>query len=150
MNWTSIFLISASLLGPCNSNQNEHEKKNEDSDSISKKTINPPDENLKSKTSKNTTAPNKSFDLIITFSSRGEGINGDARKSLDEYIKHFESNKNVQINYHMKSWGREGETDYCFNLSNLNSTDQNDFVSQAKELLKSANLVSISENKNCN
>ena len=46
-------------------------------------------------------------------------------------------------------WGREGETDYCVKLSQLNSDEQAKFISSIKEIIKTSKLVRYSENTTC-
>lgn len=148
MNGTLIILISALLIGSCNTSKDVQDKKNEDSSKLDK-TINPPDKHPESKSPDNMSIITDSVDLVITFSSRGEGINGKAVKTLDSFISEFESENNKSIKYDLNNWGREGEKDYCIDLENLSSEKRDLFASQVKRLLEDENLVTISENTLC-
>jgi hypothetical protein len=55
-------------------------------------------------------------------------------------------NKGLTLSNEIIYWGKEGETDFCFKLENLNQNVQNEFITQSKALLKESDLVFISEN----
>lgn len=150
MNWTSIVLITTLLIGPCNSNQNAGDGMVVKKKDTPEKSINPPDGHPQSgKKDETTNMSREVSDLIITFSSRGEGINGKAKKLLHDFIDEFESQHKIRFKYDVNSWGREGERDYCFDLKDLDNDKQELFVTQVKRLLEEENLVTISKNKSC-
>ncbi len=39
---------------------------------------------------------------------------GVANNELDKFVQNFVKNNECKINSEMKTWGREGEKDYCF------------------------------------
>ena len=85
----------------------------------------------------------------ISFISIGSGTDGKARQLFLDFIKDFEAKKNFLIELETVKWGREGETDYCLKLTQLNSDEQAKFISDIKELLKTSKLVRYSENTTC-
>ena len=56
---------------------------------------------------------------------------------------------NVKIISEISQWGREGDVDYCFKLTELNILQQDKFIKEAKELLNSYSLVKFYENTTC-
>jgi len=89
------------------------------------------------------------YRLNISFISIGSGTDGKAKQELLNYIKDFETKRNIKIEMETAKWGREGETDYCLKLAELNSDEQTKFISDIKELLKTSKLVRYSENTTC-
>ena len=61
----------------------------------------------------------------------------------------FWSKRKIKIEMETVKWGREGETDYCLKLTELNQEEQAQFISDIKELLKTSKLVRFSENTAC-
>ncbi len=85
----------------------------------------------------------------ISFISIGSGIDGKARQDFLNFISEYETKNNIQLEMETVKWGREGETDYCTKLSQLNSDEQVKFISSIKELTKTSKLVRYSENTTC-
>ena len=85
----------------------------------------------------------------ISFISIGSGTDGKARQEFLDFIKDFETKRNIQIEMETAEWGREGEIDYCLKLSQLNSEEQVKLISNIKELLKTSKLIRYSENTTC-
>jgi hypothetical protein len=83
--------------------------------------------------------------LVVSFYSIGGGIDeklhGEFVKFLDSYPK--------KIAYDPTYWGREGEVDYCLKLSGLSSSEQDNFLKKAKEMLSKSTLVHVYENATC-
>lgn len=51
--------------------------------------------------------------VVISFHSRGSGINSAAREKLDEFVENYEAETGVKLAQDNVHWGREGEVDYC-------------------------------------
>jgi len=83
-------------------------------------------------------------DLLVSFSSKGSGINHTAGKALKKYLEDY-SRDHKRPAIDTIRWGREGETDYCIQLTDTRKKDA--FVSGIKELLKEEPQVSVEENK---
>ncbi|MEO5569568.1 MAG: hypothetical protein ABIT08_15060, partial [Bacteroidia bacterium] len=54
-----------------------------------------------------------------------------------------------EIHYEVFPWGREGETDFCFPLSELKEVQQKEFVNEIKVKYKGHDLVQFAENEPC-
>ncbi len=83
--------------------------------------------------------------LTASFYSIGSGIDW---KVNDEFVKFLDSYPQ-KIAYEPIHWGREGEIDYCLKLTGLSTSEQNDFVKKAKEILSNSSFVHVNENAQC-
>ncbi len=52
--------------------------------------------------------------LVVSFASRGAGIDAQARDQLLAHITWFNEQNHCELMYDKKGWGREGEMDFCF------------------------------------
>src|SRR5258708_335160 len=89
------------------------------------------------------------YRLIVSFISTGQGPDIKAKAEFKNYISNFEQSQNVKISYEEIHWGREGESDYCMKLSELNSVQQNNFINGVKNIFNGNKLVFIKENSPC-
>jgi hypothetical protein len=87
--------------------------------------------------------------LIISFTSQASGIDREAKREIDGFITEYEKEKGRRLAKEIVRWGREGELDYCFMLSELSQGDQAHFVSQIKLLVKKSKQTSVVENAPC-
>lgn len=87
--------------------------------------------------------------LIVSFISIGSGTDGEARKQLDAYLGEYQTKNKVSLDVKMTKWGREGEIDYCFKLSELKDKEQSSFIKEVQDLLKNSTLVRYTENSPC-
>lgn len=94
-------------------------------------------------------AENNNNSLLVSFFSIGSGIDYKIKDKYDSFIKQFEQQRGIKLSNEISHLGKEGETDYCFNLSELNSKDKEQFVNDSKNILKQSSLVRIEENTNC-
>lgn len=95
------------------------------------------------------TASKNISDVLIGFISIGAGTNTVARRQLENFITEFEKTNSVIIKFNKITYGREGETDYCFDLSALKPDLKKMFISKSKELLNKSENVNYQENKSC-
>ena len=122
-----LFLIAIISLGcvfPC-CKAKKHTTKTEDIDSASKdmnKTI--------------------KYRLVVTFISKGAGTDAKSFEAFDNYVKNH-AKKPVRVSY---GWGREGENDQCFTLSELKTKEQVTFIEELKKLVAIDDMVFIKEN----
>ena len=86
--------------------------------------------------------------FTVSFVSIGEGIDINAKKNFDDFITYFEENKDIELDFEMISWGREGEVDYCFQLDKSAST-HTQFLKDAKQNLKASKLVRFMDKEMC-
>jgi hypothetical protein len=85
----------------------------------------------------------------VAFISSGRGIDRKTKDKYDQFIKKFEQDNKVTLVYEILRLGKEGETNYCFNLKELDEKQQESFISESIEILKSAVLVHVDENAEC-
>lgn len=103
--------------------------------------------NLTPENNMTTQTPEKDteYRLIVSFISKGAGPDG---KKQPEFVKYIESHKKKPA-YALVRWGREGEADYCFKLTELSATEQTEFITKVKEILNGSDLVFVNENQKC-
>ena len=89
------------------------------------------------------------YRITVSFYSKGGGVVDKIMEKYNKFIKDFEKKKGITLKYEVTPWGKEGETDYCFKLLELSTTDQDQFVKESKELLKESSLVTVEENTIC-
>ena len=103
-------------------------------------------ETIKSATqTESSTTNTHTYPLIVSFISKGAGVD---RPKVEALLKLIESKTNKPL-YEKIQWGREGETDFCFQLENLKKTEQLTFINDAKNLMNGSDMVFITENTVC-
>lgn len=92
--------------------------------------------------SANSNSQVEKYRVIISFISKGAGTDGEKRQAIMSYIeKHPKKPVNSIVH-----WGREGETDFCLNLTELSKSEQTEFVNEIKKLAGNSDLIFIAEN----
>ena len=89
------------------------------------------------------------YRLSVVFFSIGSGTDNKAMRAFEDLISDFAVKSGKNIDYEKTPWGREGETDYCLRLNELDEKSQAEFVKQTTETLKDAKWVHIYENQPC-
>ncbi len=89
------------------------------------------------------------YRLVVTFASKGSGIDFKTKEALDRYQEQFQDKYKLVINKDSYNWGREGEVDFCFRLENLKPALQQEFIYGVQELLKNNTLIFMEENTVC-
>ncbi|MES2762501.1 MAG: hypothetical protein V4677_09845 [Bacteroidota bacterium] len=95
-----------------------------------------------------TTAPDApvTYRLLVSFTSKGAGTDGEKRTAFLAYV-------NVHPKkpaYKTVTWGREGETDYCFTLTELpGKKDMIEFIENVKKATAGSDRIIVSENAEC-
>ncbi|MES2567170.1 MAG: hypothetical protein V4565_09910 [Bacteroidota bacterium] len=85
----------------------------------------------------------KTYRLIVSFISKGAGLDRTKQTTLLSYI---ESHPKKPA-YTTVLWGREGETDYCFSLSELKTKAEiNSFIENVKKIAAGSDMMQLSEN----
>ena len=87
--------------------------------------------------------------IVVSFISVGAGINSSALKQLESFIHEFEQYNSVKITFNKINYGREGEIDFCFDLSPLKDDCRGLFLSKSKDILANKENVRYQENKTC-
>ena len=104
----------------------------------------------KSETKATATATNtNTYRFGVSFYSIGTGIDGAARDQMLEYIASFEQKNKLKLLMEKFAWGREGEVDYCFKLSELDKKKQDQFVTEIKKVLRKSTRIHYKENEDC-
>jgi len=94
----------------------------------------------------NVAATSISYRLIVSFISKGAGPDSEKIKSFLAYVNGHPK----KPSYLTIAWGREGEVDYCFTLSELSSKkDLVTFIEDIKKLGAGSDMLIISENTEC-
>ncbi|MGD0710852.1 MAG: hypothetical protein ABR968_06680 [Bacteroidales bacterium] len=103
------------------------------------------------KSTEKTTGPAAptTYRAIVSFGSSGSGIDSKTVASLESYIINFGKAEGKTISYDKVPYGKEGEIDYCFPLTELSKGKQGDFVNGLNNVIKSAKLVTVKENAVC-
>ena len=84
--------------------------------------------------------------LRLTFGSIGSGINTNAYKQFQQFVGNYEKKKGKKLEYETVHWGMEGETDYCFRLSDLKLKEQKKFVADMKKAISDHKWIFFTEN----
>ncbi|REJ81588.1 MAG: hypothetical protein DWQ44_10625 [Bacteroidetes bacterium] len=87
--------------------------------------------------------------LVVSFFSVASGSDYKSMIAMEDSIGEFARRKNKTIDYQKNPWGREGEMDYCFSLSELEDENQAEFIQFIREVLKNAKSVNVYENQLC-
>ncbi|MES2588004.1 MAG: hypothetical protein V4622_03420 [Bacteroidota bacterium] len=89
------------------------------------------------------------YRFSVSFISIGSGTDGKAKKVFEAFIADYNTKNKCKLVYETTPWGREGEVDYCFKLKELKAKQQESFITDLKEALKSSTLVRYQENSPC-
>lgn len=91
------------------------------------------------------TKPQNSKDkLVVSFISIGTGIDYKAKDKLNLLVEDFQREHLVQLGVSFKYWGREGETDYTYDLTKLSKKQCKAFIKKIEEMFAGNNRVKIS------
>lgn len=85
-------------------------------------------------------------DYLVSFISKGSGIDYKLRERYDSFIKEFEKQHHVHIVYENYRWGREGEIDYCFKWKGMESKMVQQFLQESAQLIAGTTMVNVAEN----
>lgn len=86
---------------------------------------------------------NDTYKLIVSFISKGSGIDGKTKEKIDTFIKGFHKKTAFEV----CQMGREGETNYLFHLKELKEHEQKKFIKELKEQILDKEMVHVEENK---
>lgn len=91
------------------------------------------------------TIQEEKYPLVLSFYSIGSGVDGNHLRKFSEFLESYQP----KLTPIVTPWGREGEVDFCFTLSELSTKQRSQFVKQVREQLKDCKLVHINENAPC-
>lgn len=89
------------------------------------------------------------YHVSISFYSIAFGPDFTAIKATDALINSWQEKTGKIIEKEVVNWGREGETDYCLNLDELDQKDQDSFIAELKSTLSTKERVNIKEKSEC-
>lgn len=89
------------------------------------------------------------YDIIISFASKGTGINRDVKQKLDDALTLFSQNNEITLNIEKYGWGREGEIDYLFLTKNLSTKQTKELKAKVKEVIGDTEMIFISYDSKC-
>ena len=92
-------------------------------------------------------AQETTYDMIISFISKGAGIDRDMRDKVDAALQSFNEKHKIDLNPEILGWGREGEVDYNFVAKNLSTSQKKELASKIKEVVGSSDMVHVVFNK---
>lgn len=87
--------------------------------------------------------------IKVSFISIGSGIDKNGIKQLESLISQFESNNKVKLNIYIKSWGREGEKDYCIDCSAISSDKKKELRLTIEQMFIESKLTRIISDNSC-
>lgn len=82
--------------------------------------------------------------LVVSFISKGAGIDYETLKSFETWLA-----ERPRYVYTKSYWGREGEVNLCFRMSNLSTREQEIFVRDVRTQLTDKELVFVTEWADC-
>ncbi|MBK8848477.1 MAG: hypothetical protein IPO27_18825 [Bacteroidetes bacterium] len=138
-----IAILSISILYACNG-----KKKTVETSTAVKQEVT---ETKPAKIMNDTAAANADeiYPLIVSFISIGEGTDANAVMTMENMLTKYRSQLGKSIPYIAVPWGREGEVDYLFRLSEMTKEEQSSMAAMMKDSFAGNKLVQISENAKC-
>ena len=98
---------------------------------------------VKPKVNANPAGSPNTFRLVLSFISKGGGINIASHEKIMQYV---EKHPKKPV-FESKTWGREGETDYCFQLKELTADEQTVFIKDINKMITDKEMVFVHENQ---
>lgn len=81
--------------------------------------------------------------VAVSFISFASGIDGPKFEEMIAFIK----NHPKKPSYDLIPMGREGETDICMSLKEMNSSEQKTFIEELKKMSETSDRVKVNENQ---
>ena len=106
-------------------------------------------DNVSDEKQSNTQTKKEIENIVVSFISIGEGIDFEVAESYKQFIDTWKSASGKSVTYETVNWGREGETDYCIDMTNISDNESKKFLSETQQRLKNNNLVKIDTNQKC-
>ncbi|MBI3517774.1 MAG: hypothetical protein HY062_00255 [Bacteroidetes bacterium] len=107
----------------------------------SKKDVTKTSEATKTETTASADAP-ANYRLVISFISKGGGPDHKKQEALLAYVNGHPK----KPAYKTVLWGREGENDFCFTLSELTKSEVTTFINEVKKIADGSDMMKIIEN----
>ncbi len=91
-------------------------------------------------------AKGRKFRLVVSFESICCGTNRAAQEKLERCVADFEKSHKLKLAVERRNWGREGEFDLAYSLSELPPKVQKRFIADLRATLAGEKQVEIREN----
>lgn len=98
-------------------------------------------------TESNTTTTNNVIN--VSFISIGSGTDGKTRTLMLEYLESFQIEKNIRLQVDARPWGREGEVDYCIQMSSLDALQKEELEVNLRKIVDGHDLVKMRAGDAC-
>jgi hypothetical protein len=85
----------------------------------------------------------------IEFYSIGEGTDGETNKILEGMMYEYKQELKGAFTYENYPWGREGENDFCVNVSKLNSAQRKNLENKCNAIIAKGKNVRMSIVNEC-
>ncbi len=87
--------------------------------------------------------------VTVIFSSMGEGPDLKALEANEKLNARWVAKTSNRLTSQKIGWGREGETDMCYEVKKLSGEEQTAFLADVKNTFKGMKLVEIKTNVAC-
>lgn len=87
--------------------------------------------------------------MMVSFFSIGAGTDGKTRAAFLSHIEQYQQSHQNAIALSSKAWGREGEIDYCVDMTKLSSSELKEFKNTLSEILYNKELVRVKYESAC-
>jgi len=129
-----ILIVTSSLLACKNSSQAMDSNRIEPSNSEKNNTKDSPQEDV-------------IYNLVISFISKGEGIDHELKRKIDAALASFNEKNKTDLKPEIVHWGREGEVDYLFLTKNLSTSQKKNLATQIKEAIGTSDMAQLQSDK---
>lgn len=86
------------------------------------------------------------FRLVVSFTSICCGTNHEAQRKLEQFVARFEKVLGKKLAVERRHWGKEGEFDLAYSLSEIGPGPQKKFIADLRGVLAGEERVEIREN----
>ena len=95
------------------------------------------------KMTKQTKTTAKTYDMVLYFISKGEGIDMKLVAKIDNAIAEFTKKNKVKIPMEKSNFGREGEVNY----NNLSTSQRKEFIKSIEAIIGTSDMVFVKFNQ---
>ncbi len=99
------------------------------------------------KSTKQTNVEEKTYDMVLYFISKGEGIDMKLAAKINNIVSEFSKANKVKIRLEKSNFGREGEVNYNFILNNLSTSKKKEFIKAIEAVIGKSDMVFVKFNQ---
>ncbi|MBU3661287.1 MAG: hypothetical protein FGM14_15560 [Flavobacteriales bacterium] len=81
--------------------------------------------------------------IKVSFISIGSGIEKTGIQKLESLISDFEQSNQLELFVSVKSWGKEGEKDYCIDCSKITNEKKNQLKQSIENTFSTSKLIRV-------